>query len=155
MCSFNTAHLSRIYPAATRINSSNYNPAYYWMYGCQMVALNYQTNGTYHCNLFHCWHLMKNLYIHQPHTYRSSYAALYVCVQTEWRVWLHPETSGDQFHAMMLMFVNVIVKIQTCMARSCMQELKERSEKFINKVEQQCGNLNITVRHIPRICAAV
>ena len=44
--SFNTAHLSRIYPTAKRINSSNYNPAQYWMYGCQMVALNYQTNGT-------------------------------------------------------------------------------------------------------------
>lgn len=42
---FNEEHLSRIYPCASRINSSNYNPGYYWMRGCQMVALNYQTNG--------------------------------------------------------------------------------------------------------------
>lgn len=42
---FNEEHLSRIYPSASRISSSNYNPAYYWMRGCQMVALNYQTNG--------------------------------------------------------------------------------------------------------------
>ena len=39
------------------------------------------------------------------HTYRSSYAALYVCVQTEWRVWLHPETSGD--HAILCYDVDV------------------------------------------------
>ena len=42
---FNEDHLSRVYPNSTRINSSNYNPAYYWMHGCQMVALNYQSNG--------------------------------------------------------------------------------------------------------------
>lgn len=42
---FNESNLNRIYPNATRINSSNYNPAYYWMRGCQMVSLNYQTNG--------------------------------------------------------------------------------------------------------------
>ena len=35
----------RIYPAATRFNSSNFNPAQFLMLGCQMVALNYQTNG--------------------------------------------------------------------------------------------------------------
>ena len=57
--------------------------------------------------------------------------------------------------AMMLMFVSVIMKIQTFISWSCMQELKERSEKFINKVEQQCETLDITVRHIPRNCAAV
>ena len=42
---FNEYHLSRIYPSASRISSANYNPAYYWMRGSQMVALNYQTNG--------------------------------------------------------------------------------------------------------------
>lgn len=45
LVNFNVDHLSRVYPSATRINSSNFNPAYYWMHGCQMVALNYQTNG--------------------------------------------------------------------------------------------------------------
>lgn len=42
---FNEKHLSRVYPSAKRINSANYNPAHYWMHGCQMVALNYQANG--------------------------------------------------------------------------------------------------------------
>ncbi len=38
-------HMTRVYPSATRINSNNYSPALYWTLGCQMVALNYQTNG--------------------------------------------------------------------------------------------------------------
>ena len=62
---FNKDHLSRIYPCASRISSSNFDPAYYWMRGCQMVALNYQTNGEYsmsHTCHMHvtcmsmCWH---------------------------------------------------------------------------------------------------
>lgn len=44
---FTRHHLLRIYPAATRFNSSNFNPAQFWMYGCQMVALNYQTNDSW------------------------------------------------------------------------------------------------------------
>ena len=36
--------LVRIYPAATRAGSSNFNPFPYWDVGCQIVALNYQTN---------------------------------------------------------------------------------------------------------------
>ena len=43
---FNESHLSRIYPSATRLNSSNFDPGSFWMLGSQMVALNYQTNGT-------------------------------------------------------------------------------------------------------------
>jgi phosphatidylinositol phospholipase C epsilon len=27
-----------------RITSTNFNPALYWIYGCQLIALNYQTN---------------------------------------------------------------------------------------------------------------
>lgn len=45
--SFNEGHLSRVYPAATRLNSSNFDPGSFWMLGCQMVALNYQTNGEF------------------------------------------------------------------------------------------------------------
>uniref|UniRef100_A0A672Z6C1 Phosphoinositide phospholipase C n=1 Tax=Sphaeramia orbicularis TaxID=375764 RepID=A0A672Z6C1_9TELE len=37
--------LSRIYPSAYRIDSSNFNPQFYWNVGCQLVALNYQTEG--------------------------------------------------------------------------------------------------------------
>lgn len=40
---YNTAHLTRTYPAGVRIDSSNYNPILAWAMGCQMVALNFQT----------------------------------------------------------------------------------------------------------------
>ena len=39
-------HLMRMYPAGMRIDSSNFNPVAYWMCGIQLVALNYQTEGT-------------------------------------------------------------------------------------------------------------
>ncbi|XP_061636930.1 1-phosphatidylinositol 4,5-bisphosphate phosphodiesterase eta-1 isoform X2 [Phyllopteryx taeniolatus] len=42
---FNQRQLSRIYPSAYRIDSSNFNPQLYWNIGCQLVALNYQTEG--------------------------------------------------------------------------------------------------------------
>nr|XP_021323529.1 1-phosphatidylinositol 4,5-bisphosphate phosphodiesterase eta-1 isoform X3 [Danio rerio] len=42
---FNQRQLSRIYPSAYRIDSSNFNPQTYWNVGCQLVALNYQTEG--------------------------------------------------------------------------------------------------------------
>uniref|UniRef100_A0A8C2C7C5 Phosphoinositide phospholipase C n=1 Tax=Cyprinus carpio TaxID=7962 RepID=A0A8C2C7C5_CYPCA len=42
---FNQRQLSRIYPSAYRIDSSNFNPQTYWNMGCQLVALNYQTDG--------------------------------------------------------------------------------------------------------------
>ncbi|KAI9356480.1 PLC-like phosphodiesterase [Zopfochytrium polystomum] len=36
-------HLNRIYPAAYRLNSSNFDPIPFWAVGSQMVALNFQT----------------------------------------------------------------------------------------------------------------
>ena len=41
---YNTKQISRIYPAAKRQNSSNFKPLEPWNAGCQIVALNYQTN---------------------------------------------------------------------------------------------------------------
>ncbi|KAK4688292.1 hypothetical protein P7C73_g1831, partial [Tremellales sp. Uapishka_1] len=41
----NFTHISRIYPKATRLASSNYDPVPYWAAGCQLVALNWQTIG--------------------------------------------------------------------------------------------------------------
>ncbi|XP_052770885.1 1-phosphatidylinositol 4,5-bisphosphate phosphodiesterase epsilon-1-like [Mya arenaria] len=38
--------LMRTYPAAMRIDSSNFNPVLFWAFGIQMVALNYQTEDT-------------------------------------------------------------------------------------------------------------
>ena len=43
---FNEYHrlqLSRVYPAALRLDSSNYDPTRIWNAGVQMAALNYQT----------------------------------------------------------------------------------------------------------------
>uniref|UniRef100_A0A8C1P6M7 Phosphoinositide phospholipase C n=1 Tax=Cyprinus carpio TaxID=7962 RepID=A0A8C1P6M7_CYPCA len=39
----NMDKLSRIYPAGSRTDSSNYNPVPLWNSGCQIVALNFQT----------------------------------------------------------------------------------------------------------------
>lgn len=41
---YNVSHMSRIYPAGTRIDSSNYNPVVAWSSGCQLVALNFQSD---------------------------------------------------------------------------------------------------------------
>lgn len=43
--SYNKKFLSRVYPAAKRMDSSNYNPVEFWNCGCQLVALNYQYPG--------------------------------------------------------------------------------------------------------------
>ncbi|XP_072264101.1 1-phosphatidylinositol 4,5-bisphosphate phosphodiesterase eta-1 isoform X3 [Pyxicephalus adspersus] len=43
--SYNQKQLTRIYPSAYRIDSSNFNPVPYWNAGIQLVALNYQTEG--------------------------------------------------------------------------------------------------------------
>ncbi|XP_045101116.1 1-phosphatidylinositol 4,5-bisphosphate phosphodiesterase gamma-1-like isoform X2 [Portunus trituberculatus] len=40
---FHRIGFSRVYPKATRVDSSNYNPVPMWNHGCQMVSLNYQT----------------------------------------------------------------------------------------------------------------
>mmetsp|Transcript_10055 Transcript_10055/g.22037 ORF Transcript_10055/g.22037 Transcript_10055/m.22037 type:complete len:1175 (+) Transcript_10055:169-3693(+) len=40
---YNQTHMSRTYPAGARVDSSNYNPLLGWSSGCQMVALNFQT----------------------------------------------------------------------------------------------------------------
>uniref|UniRef100_A0A4W2I7X4 Phosphoinositide phospholipase C n=1 Tax=Bos indicus x Bos taurus TaxID=30522 RepID=A0A4W2I7X4_BOBOX len=42
----NVNHLSRIYPAGWRTDSSNYSPVEMWNGGCQIVALNFQTPGS-------------------------------------------------------------------------------------------------------------
>ncbi|KAM4703197.1 1-phosphatidylinositol 4,5-bisphosphate phosphodiesterase eta-2 [Rhinophrynus dorsalis] len=42
---FNQYQLSRIYPSSYRVDSSNYNPQPFWNAGCQLVALNYQSEG--------------------------------------------------------------------------------------------------------------
>jgi len=46
ICSYAKTHLLRIFPAGSRITSSNYDPVPAWNVGCQIVALNYQNFGT-------------------------------------------------------------------------------------------------------------
>ncbi|XP_071450500.1 1-phosphatidylinositol 4,5-bisphosphate phosphodiesterase delta-4-like [Hetaerina americana] len=41
---YNTKQLSRIYPSGIRTESSNYKPLSFWNVGCQIVALNYQSD---------------------------------------------------------------------------------------------------------------
>ena len=43
----NQTHMSRTYPAGSRLDSSNYNPLLAWSMGCQMVALNFQTQDAF------------------------------------------------------------------------------------------------------------
>jgi phosphatidylinositol phospholipase C, delta len=43
---YNEQHMTRTYPAGSRVDSSNYNPLLAWSVGCQLVALNFQTNDT-------------------------------------------------------------------------------------------------------------
>eukprot|EP00571_Detonula_confervacea_P010115 CAMPEP_0172305222 /NCGR_PEP_ID=MMETSP1058-20130122/6551_1 /TAXON_ID=83371 /ORGANISM="Detonula confervacea, Strain CCMP 353" /LENGTH=873 /DNA_ID=CAMNT_0013016751 /DNA_START=79 /DNA_END=2700 /DNA_ORIENTATION=- len=43
---YNREHMSRIYPAGSRVDSSNYNPIVAWQMGCQLVALNFQTDDS-------------------------------------------------------------------------------------------------------------
>eukprot|EP00949_MAST-11_sp_MAST-11-sp1_P004218 g4218.t1 len=46
MCAYSLKHLLRTYPRGLRVDSSNYNPCLPWSCGVQIVALNYQTNGS-------------------------------------------------------------------------------------------------------------
>jgi hypothetical protein len=48
---YNKHQLSRVYPAGTRFDSSNFMPQVFWNAGCQLVALNYQTLGMQHSAL--------------------------------------------------------------------------------------------------------
>uniref|UniRef100_A0A915LLQ5 Phosphoinositide phospholipase C n=1 Tax=Meloidogyne javanica TaxID=6303 RepID=A0A915LLQ5_MELJA len=43
--SSNSLRLIRVFPSPQRIDSSNLNPQEFWNFGCQFVALNYQTPG--------------------------------------------------------------------------------------------------------------
>ncbi|XP_046839903.1 1-phosphatidylinositol 4,5-bisphosphate phosphodiesterase eta-2-like [Xenia sp. Carnegie-2017] len=42
---YNKKQLSRIYPSGSRVDSSNFNPLMAWSVGCQIVALNFQTES--------------------------------------------------------------------------------------------------------------
>mmetsp|Transcript_3276 Transcript_3276/g.8791 ORF Transcript_3276/g.8791 Transcript_3276/m.8791 type:complete len:829 (+) Transcript_3276:1-2487(+) len=43
---YNCDHMTRTYPAGTRVDSSNYNPILAWATGSQLVALNFQTTDS-------------------------------------------------------------------------------------------------------------
>jgi hypothetical protein len=43
---YNVHHMTRTYPAGSRVDSSNYNPVLAWAMGGQLVALNFQTHDS-------------------------------------------------------------------------------------------------------------
>ncbi|EPY18751.1 phospholipase C, delta [Strigomonas culicis] len=45
----NTKMLSRVYPAGSRVTSTNYDPMVCWRLGCHVVALNFQTRDLEMC----------------------------------------------------------------------------------------------------------
>ncbi|XP_041118250.1 inactive phospholipase C-like protein 1 [Polyodon spathula] len=45
LVNYNKRFLMRVRPSAMRVDSSNLNPQDFWKYGCQLVAMNYQTPG--------------------------------------------------------------------------------------------------------------
>jgi phosphatidylinositol phospholipase C, delta len=53
----NDTYISRIYPAGSRFDSSNYHPQPYWNTGCQVVALNWQSNKTF------SWRLNRSFFL--------------------------------------------------------------------------------------------
>ncbi|KAL7631943.1 UNVERIFIED_CONTAM: hypothetical protein RMT77_017740 [Armadillidium vulgare] len=65
---FHKISISRIYPKGTRVKSNNFNPLPFWLYGCQMVALNYQT-GDLGMQLNTAWFQQNNNcgYVSRPH----------------------------------------------------------------------------------------
>lgn len=77
----NVNHLSRIYPAGWRTDSSNYNPVEMWNSGCQIVALNFQTPGPemdVYQGLFQdngaCGYVLKPAFLRDPNSTFNSRA---------------------------------------------------------------------------------
>uniref|UniRef100_A0A8D2LHS5 Phosphoinositide phospholipase C n=1 Tax=Varanus komodoensis TaxID=61221 RepID=A0A8D2LHS5_VARKO len=71
----NVGHLSRVYPAGWRTDSSNYNPVDMWNVGCQIVALNFQSKGAemdIHQGLFQengfCGYVLKPEFLRDEHS---------------------------------------------------------------------------------------
>jgi hypothetical protein len=61
-----------VYPAGTRVDSSNYDPRPHWSMGCQMVALNFQTpDRAMHLNLARFEENAQAGYVLKPEFLRS------------------------------------------------------------------------------------
>eukprot|EP00043_Microstomoeca_roanoka_P019452 m.219130 g.219130 ORF g.219130 m.219130 type:complete len:1629 (-) comp16997_c1_seq1:191-5077(-) len=72
LVSMAAAQNTRTFPTGTRVNSTNFDPQQMWTSGCQMVALNWQTDGTamqLHLGKFKangaCGYLLKPKYMRQ------------------------------------------------------------------------------------------
>lgn len=76
---YNVHHMTRTYPAGSRVDSSNYIPLVAWSVGCQLVALNFQTSdsplilndGLFRQN-YGCGYLPKPKSVMVPGTNRST-----------------------------------------------------------------------------------
>ena len=66
-------HNTRIYPAGTRVDSSNFDPRVHWSMGCQMVALNFQTaDRGMHLNLSRFEENAQSGYLLKPEFLRNA-----------------------------------------------------------------------------------
>lgn len=92
---YNTRQISRIYPGAKRQDSSNLKPSPFWNAGCQIVALNYQTEDK--CNLYNramfmdnggCGFVLKPTFLTEPDSKYSpvSPSGLDQKSQPHWRI---------------------------------------------------------------------
>lgn len=68
----NKQYLTHVFPSSNRVDSSNFNPLHYWSYGCQMVAMNFQTSGQM-MDLYEGWFQPNGNcgYILKPHFLRD------------------------------------------------------------------------------------
>jgi len=95
---YNMNQTCRIYPKGTRFDSSNYMPVNSWNTGCQVVALNYQTDGVpmrLNMGKFRdnggCGYVLKPAPLRSTAKFESAYKTLHVRLVSGWQL---PKESG-------------------------------------------------------------
>jgi hypothetical protein len=90
---YNSRQLSRIYPSKMRQDSSNLDPCLAWNHGCQMVALNYQTddestfvNNAKFSDNGGCGYVLKPSFLTKPNPEYSPSSALVTSGENKWMV---------------------------------------------------------------------
>jgi len=121
---YNTRQISRIYPKLVgRTDSSNFNPLIFWNTGCQMVALNYQTddkqvflNNARFIDNGGCGYILKPSFLRDPDPNYSPLSPLKSIIETGRSVKLRlisaqflPDSTGTTFGGK---GVNPFVKIR-------------------------------------------
>ena len=93
MLDFTKDHLVRVYPNGMRYLSSNYDPMFVWLAGCQMAAINYQTgdkgrqiNDGFFLDNGSCGYVLKPEFMNNPNfqPFESSYLHLNIVPVRVW-----------------------------------------------------------------------